>query len=135
MAEFRLTHTPSISPTQCFFCEEFVGPFIDSHVDLPGFGRVYICAPREDKPGCLGQMAILAGYVEEAIPLRLQELVQDLQIEIQELKLENDDLKQLEQLVAITRKRAERVYTGEGMDLNFSEERPVIKRGSRQPRA
>jgi len=108
MAEFRLTSTPEVSPTKCFICEEFVGPFVDTYIELPGYGRVYICAPNDQRPGCLGQMATLTGYVDEKIPIRLNELVVELKSEVKELTIENEELRQLDQLITVTRKRTER---------------------------
>lgn len=127
MAEFRLTHAPTQSPTKCLLCEEFAPPFIDTHMEIPGWGRVYFCAPREGKPGCVGQMAHLTGYVEETIPLRLKELVDELRLKVQEQQEEIDELRALDQIITATKKRM-------GRSLKESDEEeavyiPQFKRG------
>jgi len=61
MPEFRLAERADRSPTRCYFCGDHEGPFIDTFTDDNVVGAVWICAPNEERPGCLGQMARLAG--------------------------------------------------------------------------
>jgi hypothetical protein len=42
---------------------EYTGPFIDTNVEDPRFGHIYICGPTASRPGCIGQMAALFGWL------------------------------------------------------------------------
>jgi len=65
MPEFRLVAHPTVSPTRCFFCQDHLGPMIDTLVDDPNSnGRIYVCVANERRAGCLNQMARLAGFAE-----------------------------------------------------------------------
>jgi hypothetical protein len=64
MSEYRVVAYATISPTRCFFCLDYKGPFIDTHVEDPAFGHIYICGPDDDRPGCIGQMAALFGLTK-----------------------------------------------------------------------
>ena len=80
MSEFRATENATVSPTRCFFCHEYVGPFIDTHVEDLANGHIWICAPTENRSGCLGQMAHAFGMLTA--------------IEAEALMLENTSLKE-----------------------------------------
>lgn len=108
MAEFDRVQNAQRSPTQCVFCSDFAGPFIDAHFDMIGYGAVYICAPTETRPGCVGQMARLCGFYGtdefDAVALQLVEATESLR----EAQRENKELKELDQLVTVFRKRQTR---------------------------
>lgn len=71
MPNLRLVEQPDRSPTRCFVCHGHEGPFIDCLVDemeVSLGGQIalapvaaYICVRNEENPGCLPQMARLAG--------------------------------------------------------------------------
>ncbi len=63
MTEFRVTGAATVSPTRCFFCHDFVGPFIDTHIEDLANGHIYVCGPTEIRSGCLGQMAHAFGML------------------------------------------------------------------------
>lgn len=52
----QLVEVASLQPGQCFTCGGIAGPLVDTMVDLPIDGRVYICVAT-----CLVPMAALAG--------------------------------------------------------------------------
>lgn len=64
MPDFRvLAHAP-VTPTCCVFCGSNAGPFVESvpEKEIPGYGRVYVCAANEHgRAGCLVQAARLVG--------------------------------------------------------------------------
>lgn len=98
MSEFRATQTAEVSPTWCFFCQDYAGPFIDTFYESPYTGRIYVCAPSETRSGCVGQMGHLAGMLtaEEAEQLliennALKEQVRALE-EARTVQLSYDDL-------------------------------------------
>lgn len=62
MPEFHLVEHPTIGPTQCAFCSDFEGPFIDTCIE-GDFGRVYVCAPNARRSGCASQIAHALGWV------------------------------------------------------------------------
>lgn len=80
MSEFRAAASATVSPTRCFFCHEYAGPFVDTHVEDLGNGHIWICAPTESRSGCLGQMAHVFGMLTA--------------IEAEALLLENASLKE-----------------------------------------
>jgi len=68
--EYNLVQTTARAPfNRCYLCDEHVGPFIDCFKEQFGYGHVHICAPTYDvngalvRPGCVGQMAKLAGMM------------------------------------------------------------------------
>jgi hypothetical protein len=63
VSEFRATDRAEVSPTRCFFCQDYTGPFADTFYEHPATGRIYICAPTEARSGCVGQMGHLFGML------------------------------------------------------------------------
>lgn len=68
--EFNLVQTTTRAPfNRCYLCDDHLGPFVDCFKDQHGHGAVYVCAPIYDanaklqRPGCVGQMAKLAGML------------------------------------------------------------------------
>lgn len=51
MSEFNRVASATYSPTRCALCITHEGPFIDTHIEWPAYGHVYICG------GCVKQMA------------------------------------------------------------------------------
>lgn len=62
MPEFHLVQDASVGPTQCCFCSDFTGPFIDTCIE-GDFGRLYVCAPNDHRSGCAGQIAAALGWI------------------------------------------------------------------------
>jgi hypothetical protein len=98
MSEFRFTQHAEVSPTWCFLCRDYSGPFIDTHYESAATGHVYICGPTESRSGCVGQMAHLFGMLTpvEAEQLlientALREQVRQLE-EARTVQLSYDDL-------------------------------------------
>lgn len=83
MSDFRkLEH----SQIRCRFCGEFEGPFVDTYIDDMVFGgRIVICGPTADRPGCLGNMVQLFDY-------RSREYVHELKNELAVAHLQIKDL-------------------------------------------
>lgn len=52
----QLVEVATLSPGQCFTCGTVQGPFVDTMVDLPIDGRVYLC-----RGTCVTPMAELFG--------------------------------------------------------------------------
>lgn len=52
----QVVDVPSLMPGTCFTCGSVAGPQIDMMVDLPEWGRVYICVET-----CLAPSALLVG--------------------------------------------------------------------------
>ena len=50
--------TPAIFPHRCALCSEGTGPIADTHVEIPGYGRLYVC------PRCAKTYARLYGFAE-----------------------------------------------------------------------
>ncbi len=60
MPSFRRIASAPVTPTSCVFCGTFEGPFVESvpEREIPGYGRVYVCAANEPgRAGCLVQAA------------------------------------------------------------------------------
>ena len=85
MPDFNLVAQPSASPTKCRFCGDFAGPMIDTRVDDPVYGRIYICAPTEQRTGCVGQIAQMCGLRSSADVDLLAAQVEDLQGRLDDL--------------------------------------------------
>jgi hypothetical protein len=64
LPDFHLVETATISPTMCFLCAGHEGPFVDTGVENPQIGRIYICASRGNRVGCVRQMGRLDGLYE-----------------------------------------------------------------------
>jgi hypothetical protein len=64
MPDFHWTESASISPTMCFLCANHEGPFIDTGVENERIGRIYICASKGNRIGCVRQMGRLDGLYE-----------------------------------------------------------------------
>ena len=77
MSEFHLRQEATISPTICFTCQTHAGPFIDTEVEMPGHGHVWICVGSDERPGCIMQMARLAGCLDPADVRKLKKRVDD----------------------------------------------------------
>jgi len=75
MSEFRIVPHAVYSPTRCLTCGDHTGPFVDTHVEWPGWGHVYLCCPHEGRPGCIGQIARLCGWSD---PLAVEKLQTDI---------------------------------------------------------
>src|SRR3990172_8011491 len=43
MLEFQLVDYPQIFPQACIACRSATGPQLDTHVEIEGFGWVYLC--------------------------------------------------------------------------------------------
>jgi hypothetical protein len=92
MSEYRVVQSAQYSPTHCFFCLEYVGPFIDTQVEDPRYGHIYICGPNDNHPGCIGQMAAMFGM----LPPEEKEMAK------KEIKALTDKVKELEQERSVT---------------------------------
>lgn len=57
MQDPELVDTAVLLPGNCYTCRTITGPFIDTRVEIPGDGRVYICVHT-----CLPTWARLAGF-------------------------------------------------------------------------
>jgi len=101
MSEFNLVQTPPRGPTTCFFCGEFEGPFIDTYVDAIAHGAIYICAPNEKRPGCLGQMATLAGFLNSFEKARLEARLAQAEQTVADLKQMVSSMDEVKQLRAL----------------------------------
>jgi hypothetical protein len=72
MPEFNLIPVARSSPTECFLCKTFEGPFVDTAVEKIE-GRVLLCASKTgpdgqlDRSGCIEQMARLVGMVDKEV--------------------------------------------------------------------
>lgn len=105
MSDFNKVLAPQGPPGKCRFCGDFQGPMIDTYVDDPIYGgRIYICGPTLDRPGCLGTMARLFGW-------RPVEEVSELTEEIDRLVALVDQLEQGE-TVTISRRQFEALTAG-----------------------
>lgn len=85
MSEFNLVEKATVSPTRCYFCMEFNGPFIDTYVDAPD-GHIYICGPTNDRPGCVGQMIAKFGGLSISDADKLRKQLAESQEQIKELE-------------------------------------------------
>lgn len=85
MPDFRRVDHPLLSPTTCRFCGDFAGPMLDTLTDDPIGGRIYICAPTESRPGCVGAIATLFGFVALAKITQLKQQVEELQGQLDDL--------------------------------------------------
>lgn len=65
MSEFVKRETAIFSPTSCALCGDHEGPFIDTHLEWPAYGHVWLCAPNDRRSGCVSQMAILCGMYDQ----------------------------------------------------------------------
>jgi hypothetical protein len=95
MSEYHVVPTATYSPTNCFFCLEYEGPFIDTNVEAPGVGHIYICGPTEKRPGCIGQMAALFGLPS----LEQKEMAK---VELEALTEKVEELEQRKETVQLT---------------------------------
>lgn len=91
MAEFLIKQVADRSPTECLFCKRHVGPFIETGIDLPVHGHVWICLGDEDRPGCAVQMGRLAGMLDASIAEHLRADVARYQHDIAELERARDE--------------------------------------------
>lgn len=74
MPEFVKRETAIFSPTSCALCGDHEGPFIDTHVEWPAYGHVWLCAPNDRRSGCVAQMAVQCGmYDQSAVDILLAE--------------------------------------------------------------
>lgn len=64
MSNLRLSQHPDLSPTRCFMCGEFEGPFVDTRVDMLGYGHLWICTANDKHPGCARQIGRLDGLFD-----------------------------------------------------------------------
>jgi hypothetical protein len=80
MPDFHKVETATASPTMCFLCATAEGPFVDTGVNNPMIGRIYICASKGSRVGCARQIGRLDGLFEpysvEEINSRLQDAVE-----------------------------------------------------------
>jgi hypothetical protein len=84
MPEFNLVAHPTVSPTRCFFCQDHLGPMIDTLIDDPNSdGRIYICVGNNRRAGCVNQMARECGFAES---ISVQPLLDELEATKQELE-------------------------------------------------
>lgn len=83
--DFRLVEHPILSPTTCRFCGDFAGPMLDTLTNDPIGGRIYICAPTDSRPGCVGALAILCGFSALAEITQLQQRVDELQAQLDDM--------------------------------------------------
>lgn len=89
MSEFKLVQHAMFSPTACAACGTHEGPFIDTEIDLPAYGHVYLCASRNDTSGCIRQMARLDGMIESVTVIgTIQNLEDDLRVAREEIERE-----------------------------------------------
>lgn len=102
MPEFRKVNAATYSPTSCVCCGDHEGPFLDTQVELPGYGWVYICASNENRPGCLQQMARL-DYMHS------DEYVTELRDEMADLEERNNALQ--DELAEVVRGKSVKVGT------------------------
>lgn len=78
MPDFRKVEHALVTPTSCVFCGGTRGPFIESvpEKEIPGFGRVYICATNEQNiAGCLVQAARLVGMLDVRQAAELERII------------------------------------------------------------
>lgn len=89
LPEFNLVQEATKSPTRCFFCHDHAGPFIDTFIlsdEEPTLNHnVYVCAPNDRRSGCVGQMAMKAGFVMPDESIALQARIDQLEAEISEM--------------------------------------------------
>jgi hypothetical protein len=105
--DFHLVETATISPTMCFLCAGHEGPFVDTGVENPQIGRIYICASKGNRVGCVRQMGRLDGLYE---PYSIEEINEKLDLAMNQAlpainKVMEDNLaaalSQTEQLTAL----------------------------------
>lgn len=112
MPEFHLIDHIQLGPTQCVFCSDFEGPFIDTHRDIPGYGFLYVCAPSVKRPsGCLGQMTNLVGYLNPQDRSRLEEKLEQIEGHVLDLEDTIRALEQVKEIQTFLAKREKRTYT------------------------
>ena len=92
MPDFAIREFATLSPTQCILCGTSEPPFLDTVVDVIGYGRIYLCVGTDQKPGCLHQAARAAGCADPALRRVLETKVDDLEATVQMMRDQNDRL-------------------------------------------
>lgn len=105
MSEFAKVPSARRSPTVCVFCASHEGPFIDTNVDLPGYGRLNVCCANDNRTGCIRQMARLDGISDPEELMHVTEL----------LVAANDRIAELEALLGNKRMAVGEVLTALGV--------------------
>jgi hypothetical protein len=113
MAEFNVVATAKNSPTECLFCGDFTGPFLDTYIELPGYGHIYVCGPNEHRSGCVAQMANQFGFLDTAGREQLETALSACKQRISGLEQELAMYKQIKDVQAFLRKRQTRTITPE----------------------
>lgn len=93
MTEFRKVAHAERSPTKCLLCHSIAGPFIDTQIEIPVWGAVYICMANDHSSGCLRQMARFDGMVEGALAEELSSALADAHVRIADLEREMEEQK------------------------------------------
>lgn len=86
MSEFVKRPHANLSPTKCMFCDTSGGPFVDTHIELPGYGHVWVCAAADGRSGCVRQMARLDGMFDPDERKTLVDEILDLETIITKLQ-------------------------------------------------
>lgn|SRR5215831_17800141 len=91
--EYNLVQSTTRAPfNRCYLCDDHVGPFIDCFKEQFGYGHIHICAPKYDeigelvRPGCVGQMAKLAGMLYPHETIQQERIIDEHLAEIARLK-------------------------------------------------
>lgn len=102
--EFHRVERPVFSPTRCFLCHRVDTPMVDCKVNLVGVGtyeglrdipgQVYICIGDDFNPGCVPQMARLAGMVPAEALADSERYVGDLRAEAEQAQLRIAELEE-----------------------------------------
>lgn len=72
MPHFVLRQDAPMTPTRCLGCSNHVGPFVDLGVEIPGYGRCYLCVK-----SCSWDVGRAAGMVDpEQVELMEETIVE-----------------------------------------------------------
>lgn len=86
MTALNIIPVASASPTECVRCHSVKGPFVDLQIEVLGYGHIYLCVGDDEQPGCLPQMARLAGYADPNVKDGLEHRLHLAEIELAELR-------------------------------------------------
>lgn len=86
MSEFNVRQHATFSPTRCALCGTHEGPFIDTHLDLPAYGHVWICMSNGNTSGCARQLGELDGMIHPEIFAELTSDMEELVARLADLQ-------------------------------------------------
>lgn len=77
MSRFHLVPETNVSPSHCVLCNGIGGPFVDTGVELPMYGRLWICASNGKRVGCARQIGRADGMIApELMQVRDEQLIE-----------------------------------------------------------